>query len=137
MYRKVLSNYKDRLINFSGRNQTLCRSKLYSARAFDIVRLNEIDKNIIGNIMSSLIRDNDTEIKILPRGIDTKLSNERIKDIEKNYINFKNKKIIKEEFSIKELEEIQNGNSKELIKKMVKLLEEDEKNGSGAKIKLI
>lgn len=128
MYRKVLSNYKDRLINFSGRNQTLCRSKLYSARAFDIVRLNEIDKNIIGNIMSSLIRDNDTEIKILPRGIDTKLSNERIKDIEKNYINFKNKKIIKEEFSIKELEEIQNGNSKELIKKMVKLLEEDEKN---------
>lgn len=128
MYRKVLSNYKDRLINFSGRNQTLCRSKLYSARAFDIARLNEIDKNIIGNLMSSLIRDNDTEIKILPRGIDTKLSNERIKDIEKNYIEFKNKKIIKEEFSIKELEEVQNGNSKELIKKMIKFLEEDEKN---------
>ena len=42
MYKKVLSNYKDRLINFSGRNQTLCRSKLYSARAFDIVRLNDL-----------------------------------------------------------------------------------------------
>lgn len=128
MYKKVLSNYKDRLINFSGRNQTLCRSKLYSARAFDVVRLNDIDKKIIGNIISSLVKDNDSEIKILPRGLDTKLSNERIKDIEKNYIKFKDKKVIKEEFSGKDLEEIQNGSNKELTRKMIKILEEDEKN---------
>lgn len=123
MEKKILETYKNRFINFSGRNQTLCRNKIYTARAFDIYRVNKSIENTSENILLSLIKDNDMEHRLTNRSNDLKLSKEEKMDIIDNLDKYLELKIIKEELSKEELSKIKNNLSNSLKEKSIKLIE--------------
>ena len=49
--KEILSKYKDRLVNLSGKNRSLSMKKLYKKRAFDLNNLKEFNENIYQDIL--------------------------------------------------------------------------------------
>ena len=118
MKNKTLTIYKDRLINFSGRNQSLCRNKLYPKRAFDLVKLNQIINNSAEKILFSLIKNDYKIHRLLSRIIDIKLTKKENDYIEHNYLKLLDKKNIKSQFL--------NNKKDEILKmKAIKFLKEE------------
>lgn len=125
MANKTLLTYKDRLINFSGRNQTLCRNKLYAVRAFDLVRLKQVKENIPEEILMSLINDDENEHKILKRATDLELSKEEISYIENNYIKMLDKKAVTLEFDKIQIEILKQDTDDKLKEKVIEILKDE------------
>ncbi|MBP2021491.1 superfamily I DNA and/or RNA helicase/very-short-patch-repair endonuclease [Clostridium punense] len=63
---EILSKYKERLINLSGRNRSLVSKKLPNKRAFDLYKLGEFSEGFISDILSYLISREDKKFLILP-----------------------------------------------------------------------
>ena len=63
--KEILNKYKERLINISRDNRSLCIKKLYKKRAFDIYNLKEFDYLICKDIINFLNNSSKKEIKIL------------------------------------------------------------------------
>ncbi len=123
MEKKTLKTYKNRLINISGRNQTLCRSKISPAKAFDIFKINKGTENLVENILLSLIKDSDKEYKLTNRSNELKLSKEEKRDIKNNLDKYLDSKIIKEEFSKEEILKIKNNENNSLREEAIKSIE--------------
>lgn len=64
--KEILSKYKERLINLSGRNRSLVSKKLPNKRAFDLYKLGEFSEGFISDILSYLISREDKKFLILP-----------------------------------------------------------------------
>lgn len=63
---EILSKYKERLINLSGRNRSLVSKTLPKIRAFDLYRLVEFSDDSIKDILSYIINREIKKIQILP-----------------------------------------------------------------------
>ena len=111
---KILEEYKKRLVNFSGRNQTLKRNKLYAKRAFDLKRAEKFEENVIEFILKQLLYDTDKEIVIIDKNKKIILEETDIEKINKNYLTLmKNSQKIKSLYSKEEINEIlKNDNDK-------------------------
>lgn len=118
--KQILDNYKKRLINFSARNLTLCRSRITKKRAFDLSRLEE---NVVKDILLSVIKDTKKEINLLSvidNGV-TKKIRERVKD--NFYELILTDKKIKLELDEKEINSLKDGSAtKNLIKRAENLI---------------
>lgn len=127
---KILEEYKKRLVNFSGRNQTLKRNKIYSKRAFDLCKANKYEQNLIAAVLSEILNDTAKEVIIVNKNKKITLHKEEIERIEKNYLSLmKNSKKIKALFSEKEMQEVlEKRNNKLILKVQEKLIEEKEEN---------
>jgi superfamily I DNA and/or RNA helicase/very-short-patch-repair endonuclease len=64
--KEILSKYKERLINLSGRNRSLVSKKLPNKRAFDLHKVEEFSEGFINDILSYLISREDKKFLILP-----------------------------------------------------------------------
>lgn len=62
---KILEEYKKRLVNFSGRNQTLKRNKLYAKRAFDLTKAEKYEENLINSILNEILCDTSKEVIVV------------------------------------------------------------------------
>ena len=71
----VLSTYKDRLVNISGRNRSLVLRKIYKKRSFDIVKAYSIQDLNLDELISSLLLDEKKKTLVIsdPFNIRTKM----------------------------------------------------------------
>lgn len=125
---KVLEEYKKRLVNFSGRNQTLKRNKLYAKRAFDLKKSEKFEENITGLILNQILCDTDKEVTIVNKNKKIILEKNEIEKINKNYLALvKNSQKIKALYSKEEIEKILKNKDDKLILKIQKDLQEEKK----------
>ena len=121
----ILEKYKNRLVNYSGRNQTLCRSKLAEKRAFDMARLSEFNDKKVKEILLSLIKDDDKEHLLLESEENVKVTLEEKKEIERNYKEHLNRVVIKENFSSIEIKQVKNDESEVVKERLIEILKKD------------
>jgi superfamily I DNA and/or RNA helicase len=63
--KEVLTNYKDRLIDISGRNRSLILKKIYKKRAFDLKRLDEFSSDLTKELLDFLIDRSKKKLQLL------------------------------------------------------------------------
>lgn len=61
----VMTKYKERLIDISGRNRSLISKKLYKKRAFDVSKLDSIEENMAGNILNYILSRSEKRYMLL------------------------------------------------------------------------
>ncbi|WP_164723709.1 AAA domain-containing protein [Thermosipho globiformans] len=61
----ILEQYKNRLVDISTRNRTLCLTKLYKRRSFDLFLLEEYFNGIIEKVLEHIINRNGKKVCIL------------------------------------------------------------------------
>ena len=124
---KILEEYKKRLVNFSGRNQTLKRNKLYAKRAFDLKRAEKFEENVIEFILNQILYDTDKGVTI-DKNKKIILEETDIEKINKNYLTLmKNSQKIKILYSKEEIKEILKNDNDKLALKIQKDLQEEKK----------
>lgn len=123
---KILEEYKKRLVNFSGRNQTLKRNKLYAKRAFDLTKAEKYEKNLINLILNEILCDTSKEVIVVNKNKKIVLDDNDTEKINKDYLKLiKNSQKIKALYSSKELNTMLE--DKNSIIKIKKILEEEKK----------
>lgn len=119
---EVLEKYKDRLVNFSARNQTLCRSKLYKARAFDLAKLPLEGKCQPENILDSLINDDNKEHQLLGSILDIRLTKKEEEEVIADFEKSLGRVVIKSNFTTEEIKILKNREDSELEEKAINIL---------------
>lgn len=123
---KILEEYKKRLVNFSGRNQTLKRNKLYAKRAFDLTKAEKYEENLINSILNEILCDTSKEVIVVNKNKKIVLDDNDTEKINKDYLKLiKNSQKIKALYSSKELNTMLE--EKNSIIKIKKILEEEKK----------
>ena len=123
---KILEEYKKRLVNFSGRNQTLKRNKLYAKRAFDLTKAEKYEENLMNSILNEILCDTSKEVIVVNKNKKIVLDDNDIEKINKDYLKLiKNSQKIKALYSSKELNTMLE--EKNSIIKIKKILEEEKK----------
>ncbi|SHH95607.1 AAA domain-containing protein [Clostridium grantii] len=122
---EILSKYKERLINLSGRNRSLVSKTLPKIRAFDLFKVEEFSPGFMQKLLKFIIHRQSKEIKILPDytvyhseamlQLENKLLNEEKEELEKV------KEII--EIEMAKEQELHEDSKTEYNKKEEKLIE--------------
>jgi len=124
----ILEKYKNRLINFNGRNQTLLRKKITANRAFDLMKLEKIDPQIIESIISSILNDDDKEILLLPRAIDIVLTSSEQERITEKFDTYTDRIAIQSSFSKEDIKIAKNDIESREYKRIYATIEQEIKN---------
>lgn len=108
---EVLKRYQKRLINFNGRNQSLCRSKVIVKRAFD---LNTLGEKLQQKVFSELFEDTANPILLVNNPSSIVLTKEEKEKINENIRKYaKNKeKVFEAHLTKEELESVKQGKEK-------------------------
>ena len=106
----VLKKYQKRLINFSGRNQSLCRSKIITKRAFD---LNVLGEDLQQKLFNELMEDSANPILLAKNPSSIKLTKIEEQDIVENIKEYvKNVKFFEAHLTKEELDSVASGEEK-------------------------
>ena len=73
----VLSTYKDRLVNISGRNRSLILRKVYKKRSFDIVRAFRDQEFDLNSLISNLLLEENKETMVINDPFKTRIELEK------------------------------------------------------------